>query len=246
MEEDEKRDEKRDEEGQEGRPRVQHAHPSSAGSSSSSLVVDMFEEVWRVEERLVEEGLQNGRLHAHHAAFQDGHQLGLTRGALIGDELGFYLGRLLVWAHLPSPSSSSPSSSSSTPATACPCPHLCPCAGRTDHHHGHHARHAQEGKKEEEEEEGGRRGRAGEAMGRLWELIARFPVDPSSPDLFEHLDRLRGKYRQTASLLKAPASSRSYASGASSYPPPARPHRDGDGDGGAHDLPLSSSANLRF
>lgn len=46
--------------------------------------------------------------------------------------------------------------------------------------------------------------RAAEALGKLQELVCSFPRDPTREDLFELLDRIRGKYRQTASLLKAP------------------------------------------
>lgn len=132
----------------------------------------MFEALLHLEDRLVQEGLQNGRLNAHQVAFDDGRQLGLAKGAEMGHELGFYFGNLLLWRCLHPPPPPPP------PAVV-------------------------EGAGDEQQKQHVHR-RAAEALGKLQELVCSFPRDPTREDLFELLDRIRGKYRQTASLLKAP------------------------------------------
>jgi hypothetical protein len=121
---------------------------------------DLFDSVLHIEDALVQQGVQNGRLNADKAVFEDGRQLGLVKGAEVGHELGFYFGQLVM------------------------------CKA-----------HASEKKDEENTK------RAFDALNKLHDLIVAFPGDPSREDLFEQLDRIRGKYRQVASLLRLPVRS---------------------------------------
>lgn len=177
----------------------------------------MFEALLHLEDRLVQEGLQNGRLNAHQVAFDDGRQLGLAKGAEMGHELGFYFGHLLLWRCLHPPPPPPPSAVV-----------VVVVEGAGDEKQKQHVHR-----------------RAVEALGKLQELVCSFPRDPTREDLFELLDRIRGKYRQTASLLKAPpawARYPGYPTAAAATSSSATPLPSAD-DGQPAASPSSSSAS---
>lgn len=201
----------------------------------------MFEALLHLEDRLVQEGLQNGRLNAHQVAFDDGRQLGLAKGAEMGHELGFYFGHLLLWRCLHPPPPPPPSAvvvvvvEGAGDEVQRPLPPIgCQEEEQPRPHHHHHQKQKQHVHR-----------RAVEALGKLQELVCSFPRDPTREDLFELLDRIRGKYRQTASLLKAPpawARYPGYPTAAAATSSSATPLPSAD-DGQPAASPSSSSAS---
>jgi hypothetical protein len=164
------------------------------------VVEDLFDALLHLEDRLLEDGRHNGRLNAHKAAFDDGRQLGLSKGAEVGHELGFYYGHLLLWwCHLhPSPPPPAAGGDASPPSAGLG------AEASLQHSTG----------------DACPPNRAVDALAKLRELVDSFPNDPTKEDLFEQLDRIRGKYRQLTSLLKAPPTSR-YRGPSTASPSPA-------------------------
>jgi len=153
---------------------------------------DLFAPLLELEDTLVRQGFQYGLKSAERAAFEEGRELGIQKGAEVGNELGWYFGHLVFWEQTLSPCSSSRFFSA-------------------------------ENKREDEQGESINK-RIVETLRKLRQLLETFPSDPTKEDLFDHLDRVRGKYRQAASLLKAPLSSRYVPPSSASHTPTSAAH----------------------